>query len=74
MAASAQENNDATQLLLYFGARLYHRRCAKTNDKADLILHDGRIVTVDQNFNIQQAIAIKMAAFSLQAPTLKSSN
>src|SRR6267142_3405961 len=35
--------------------------CAKTapTAQADLILHNGRIVTVDKDFSIHQAIAIK---------------
>src|SRR5437870_13285673 len=34
--------------------------CAKEQQtQADLILYHGKIVTVDQNFSIQQAIAVK---------------
>src|SRR5437764_12674573 len=42
---------------------------------ADLILHNGRIVTVDGRFSIQQAVAIKsgrIAALGTDASILKA--
>src|SRR6266568_6365213 len=41
----------ASAVLLFLG-------CAKT-EHADLILHHGRVVTVDRDFSIRQAIAVK---------------
>src|SRR4051812_30534309 len=43
----------ASAVLLFLG-------CAKREQtQADLILHHGRVVTVDQSFSIKQAIAVK---------------
>jgi hypothetical protein len=39
--------------------------------KADLVITNGKVITVDKDFSIKKAVAVKMAKFWLPAPLVK---